>query len=399
MKNKIIVSGVGCCLVDLLYNNIDFNSSKMATFFSKDSGDGGLCPGKLVLQEDFEKFSHTTIDNFIKTIVDDQCPDKISIGGPSIVSLIHAAQITYSQNCEIHFVGKAGNDDYGKFLKKHLAKTPVILKDFKLIDKERTPSTVVLSDPSYDNGHGERMFINTIGAAWHMKPEDLEDDFFRSDIVVFGGTALVPNIHNNLFSLLRKAKKNGCITLVNTVYDFIHEKESPAEKWPLGESNKTYSYIDILITDKEEAKRLSGSESIDSALDFFIKKNSKTVIITNGVEDIGIYSDGSIFNTKGTFFIPVSEKIRTELKTLKTGDTTGCGDNFVGGFIGSLINQIASENTQLDLKEALSWAVVSGGFNCFYVGGTYFESFPGKKLSRIKPYYDAYKKQISNQLE
>ena len=63
------------------------------------------------------------------------------------------------------FMAVAGNDEIGQYLISALKKTPVVLKDFKLIDN-RTPSTVVLSDPSYDNGHGERMFINSIGAAW-----------------------------------------------------------------------------------------------------------------------------------------------------------------------------------------------------------------------------------------
>lgn len=393
MKNKIIASGVGCCLVDLLYNNIDFNSYEVAPFLSKISGDGGLFPGKLVLQEDFEKFSQTGLDKFMNTIAGDRYPDKINIGGPSIVSLIHAAQMTSPQECEIHFYGKTGNDRNGKYLKERLARTPVVLKDFRVVDR-RTPSTIVLSDPAYDKGHGERMFINTIGAAWDMKPEDLADGFFRSDIVIFGGTAIVPNIHNNLLSLLKKAKKNGCMTVINTVFDFIHEKEAPDRRWPLGESEETYAHTDILITDREEARRLSGCEDITSALEFFAGKKSRTVIITNGADDIHIWSDGSVFNTKGTFLLPISDKIRAELKTTSAGDTTGCGDNFAGGLIGSLMNQKASENDKPDLIEALSWAVVSGGFSCFYMGGTYFEEFSGEKLSKIRPYYYAYKRQI-----
>ena len=87
-----------------------------------------------------------------------------------------------------------------------------MLKDFKLLEN-RTPSTLVLSDPTYDNGHGERMFINSIGAAWDYYPDDLDDDFFSSEIVVFGGTALVPNIHDHLTAFLKKAKSHGCMTI------------------------------------------------------------------------------------------------------------------------------------------------------------------------------------------
>ena len=34
-----------------------------------------------------------------------------------------------------------------------------------------------------------------------IRPDELDDDFFNSDIVVFGGTALVPLIHDNMTTL------------------------------------------------------------------------------------------------------------------------------------------------------------------------------------------------------
>jgi len=84
------------------------------------------------------------------------------------------------------------------------------------------------------------MFLNSIGAAWDYKPEELDDHFFRSDIVVFGGTALMPQIHDSMTSLLKKAKSKGCVTIVNTVFDFRNEKADPFKKWPIGESDKSY---------------------------------------------------------------------------------------------------------------------------------------------------------------
>ena len=91
-----------------------------------------------------------------------------------------------------------------------LKKTPVNFNAYKL-SGTITPSTVVLSDPTFDKGHGERIFINSIGAAWDYSPNELDDDFFESDIVVFGGTALVPKIHDHLSELLQKAKSKDMI--------------------------------------------------------------------------------------------------------------------------------------------------------------------------------------------
>jgi sugar/nucleoside kinase (ribokinase family) len=394
MNHKIIVSGVGCCLVDLLYNYIDFNSDELRKYISKVRGDGGLTPGKLVFQEEFENYSGIKLDSFIKEIAGGRSYDKINIGGPSIVSLINAAQLTERDKCEVRFYGRAGNDANGKYLISSLAKTPVVLKDFKLIEN-RTPSTEVLSDPAYENGHGERMFINSIGAAWDYKPKDLDDDFFNSDIVVFGGTALVPNIHDNLTGLLRKAKSKGCITIVNTVFDFRNEKKNPSGRWPLGESDESYKLTDILITDKEEALRLSGASELKDAVSFFLAMKVHSLIITNGSSDIITWSDGSFFDASPLISMPVSMAIRNELSAYNDGDTTGCGDNFVGGVIASVVNQLVYETVKPDLKEACSWGIVSGGFTCFYMGGTFFEKNPGEKIGRLRSYYDRYCRQLA----
>lgn len=393
MPEKIIVSGVGCCLVDLLYNDIDFSSETFRPFISLKRGDGGLTPGHLVFNEEFVEFAGSPFETVLHQITGGRTPDKKNIGGPSIVSLIHAAQLTDPENCEIRFYGRGGNDDAGKYLISALQKTPVILHDYKLAENI-TPSTVVLSDPNFDHGHGERMFINSIGAAWNYRPEDMDDDFFNSDLVVFGGTALVPAIHDHLTELLKRAKQNGCITIVNTVFDFKNEKLNPDQKWPLGKSDDSYQYIDLLIADQEEALRLSGENSAEAAIRFFLDKKVSSLIITNGSKNISVYSNDQFFESLALTELPVSQKVIEELKYNKGGDTTGCGDNFVGGVIASIVNQLQSGIQHPNIREASCCGIVSGGFACFYMGGTYFEQKPGEKLTKIKPYYEHYNQQI-----
>jgi sugar/nucleoside kinase (ribokinase family) len=394
MTERIVVSGVGCCLVDILYNGIDFSSGTMHPYLSKNRGDGGLTPGKLVFQEEFEKFCGYPFIEVLNRITGGRTHDKINIGGPSIVSLINLAQLAGKEDCEVRFYGRGGNDELGEYLLSTLTKTPVVLKDYKLINK-RTPSTVVLSDPSYDNGHGERMFLNSIGAAWNYRPDQLDEDFFNSHIVVFGGTALVPQIHNNLTTLLKKAKGRGCITIVNTVFDFRNEKADPLKRWPLGENDNSYGYIDLLVTDQEEAFRLSGEHDPCSALKFFMENKVSSLIITNGAKDIIAFSDGRLFGVSNIMEMPVSQRVIKEIKSFKGGDTTGCGDNFVGGVIASVVDQLHKGIKHPDLREACCWGIASGGFSCFYMGGTWFEEKPGEKLERIIPYYESYKAQIS----
>ena len=264
------------------------------------------------------------------------------------------------------------------------------------VTNDETPSTMALSDPGYNEGNGERIFVNTIGAAWKYNSDELDADFFNSDIVVFGGTALTPLIHDNLTELLEKSKANGCITIVNTVFDFRNEKENPTLKWPLGKSDDSYKNIDLLIIDHIEAIRLSGESAIDNAMQFFCESGTGAIIITNGSKNVKLFSNGKLFRTLSSSEMPISKAVSLELKKgTYFGDTTGCGDNFAGGVIASLVSQIQKNAGSYDLVEACIWGIISGGTSCFYVGGTYKEKYQGEKRELIKPYYKQYKDQIN----
>jgi sugar/nucleoside kinase (ribokinase family) len=394
LKKKITVSGTGCCLVDRLYNNVSFLSDTFLSYSSKKRGDGGLSPGHLVLKEEFEEYTKKNFQVVLSELTAGRAPDKINVGGPCIVALIHAAQITFGLNSEIKFYGCYGPDENGSFLLSSLQKLPVNISHFKQMGN-LTPSTDVLSDPSYDNGHGERVFVNSIGSAWDYSPENLDNDFFKSDIVVFGGSALVPQIHDNLVELLQQSKENGCITLVNTVFDFVNEKANPHKRWPLGKNDESYPNIDLLITDRDEALRLSGEKSIEKAMQFFIEKQTGAVIITNGAKNVLLYAGNELFGRVEMRELPVSDAISKRIREkVYNGDTTGCGDNFVGGVIGSLMFQLNEGKMKLDLEAATTLGIVSGGYACLYIGGTYFEKYPGEKYELMTPVLNDYKKQI-----
>jgi len=395
MDDKISISVTGCCLVDRLYNNISFTDPEFQPWLSKRRGDGGLTPGQLVFKEEFEQFCGEKLPAVLDKITKGKEPDKINLGGPGVVPLIHAKQMLETTGTECRFYGIGGDDPDGNYIKSVLEKMNLPVNNYHLSGKV-TPSTIVLSDPNYDNGHGERIFINSIEAAWDYGPDKLDSDFFSSGVVVFGGTALVPEIHDNLTELLARTKSAGAISVVNTVYDFRNEKSAPDKKWPLGRTDESYSYIDLLITDYEEALRLSGKKSLEDSISFFRNAGTGAVIITNGPNNIrGFSSDKSIFGENRNIDLPVSEEISGALKRGSAGDTTGCGDNFSGGVIANLVYRLQKGDEIIDLTEACTWGIVSGGYSCFYIGGTYFEKYPGEKMELIKPYLEKYKKQIS----
>lgn len=392
----IKLSGVGCSLMDFLYANIDFRSEVFKKYISRKSGDGGLTPGHLVFLDDLEKFSGSNAQAIIDELTGGKAPDKHNIGGPAIVALINAAQMLYGKDVKIDFHGAAGKDWIAEKLFEILEKTPLKTDNYKKLEGA-TPSTFVLSDPDYNEGKGERTFINNIGAAWKLKPEDLSTDFFDADIALFGATALMPEIHDGLTELLAKGKQSGCVNIVITVYDFRNEAANPDKKWPLGKSDESFKNIDLLIVDQVEALRISGEDTVEKACEFYKKKGVSSFIVTHGAKSITAYSDGRLFKKQDVTSLPVSSKVVEILEKHpeKKGDTTGCGDNFAGGVIGSVASQMLNAKPgSLDITEAISWGVASGGFACFYIGGTYIEKAPGEKLEQLKYYYSEYSKQL-----
>jgi len=393
MQKTIRISGTGCCLVDQIYPDINFSDPGVTRFMSHKKGDGGLFPGRLVFSEQFETFSGKDLKSAVNEISFGRAQAVLNVGGPSIVALIHAAQMLQDIPADVHFYGVRGNDKVGEYLQSKLEQTPVGLHSFKTT-RGSTPSTIVLSDPGFNSGHGERIFINDIGAAWNFGPENLVDQFFDADIVVFGGTALVPKLHDGLSSLLQKAKSRACITVVNTVYDFRSEILQPGRPWMLGKDRDSYRYIDLLITDCEEAQHLSGRNDLRKAGQYFLEQGVSAYLITNGSEDIFCGCRGDLFNQIPKDTYPVSEAILSDLQKYRSGDTTGCGDNFVGGVLASLVWQLSEGIQNLNLEDCIYWGTVSGGYACFHLGGTLIESKSGEKLEFIRPYYQRYINQI-----
>jgi sugar/nucleoside kinase (ribokinase family) len=126
-------------------------------------------------------------------------------------------------------------------------------------------------------------------------------------------------------------------------------------------------------------------------------------LVTNGARDVYLWADSPLFGKVPMQTLPVSAAVGKALKEGRKGDSTGCGDNFAGGVIASIAKQLShvsplsrrgvggeALNSHLSLIESTKWGIVSGGFACFYYGGTYIEKKEGEKLTLLQELYDQY---------
>jgi sugar/nucleoside kinase (ribokinase family) len=385
-----------------VYAKVSYGKPGFQRFLSRKPGDGGIIQGGLVFTEDLSARFGMELQDILKEILGSAEPDTVNLGGPAVISLINAAQLLHGRDVVCRFHACVGNDTTGQLIRGFLESAP--LESVVMTDAlAPSPTTIVLADPSCHGGNGERSFLNTIGAAGRMLPGDLPQDFFQSDIVLFGGTALTPALHDGLASLLGRAKSAGAITVVGTVYDFRSQKRDPEAPWPLGVPDACKN-IDLLVTDAVEALRLSGAADLASAARNFMYRGVGALVITNGEQDLLAWSGGRVFSPLELGSYPVSAMVQSILKKepSRLADTTGCGDNFLGGLVASLAMQLGGDTASREgdlaslevgrpsLEEALSWAAASGGFSCFYAGGLYREALAGEKLQKIQPLAEAY---------
>ncbi len=393
------VTCIGCSLLDQIYDNIDFSSPSFLRYQSHADGDGGIEPGKLVFADHLESFTGEALPNILKAITGDRRPDAINLGGPGVVASIHATQLLSGRRqIAIRFFGAIGSDEAGDTMLSIVRKTPLDPND--LIRTEgASPSTVVLSDPSYHDGHGERCFINDLGTAKDLSVSDIPKEALAADILFLGGTALVPKIHDSLSQLVSHAKSHQALTIVATVYDFRNQQRDPSSPWPLVSAREDFSKIDLLIMDWEEACRISGMHTVEEALRYFKDMHVGAAVITHGAHAVHLYADSPEFLPVPPSVLPISAAIDEVLAedAVKRGDTTGCGDNLAGGVLASIADQREQNpGMPLDLLEAASWGIVSGGYSCLYFGGTYVEEEEGEKLKRLQPFYHAYRRQVGS---
>mgnify|MGYP006283806031 CR=1 FL=1 len=392
------VHGAGCALLDNIYDDVDFTGPAFRRFSSRRSGDGGLVPGQLVFAEDLAEFAGTPYHALRREITGRPEADHSNVGGPAIVPMVHVAQMLADTEHQVAFSGLVGNDREGARVRHVLSPVPLDLSAYRTTSGA-TPTTDVFSDPHYDKGRGERTFVNQLGVAARPAAAEFSESFFAGDIVFFGGTALVPPVHDALTELARRARAAGAFVAVGTVYDFRHEKRAPSQPWPLLDD---YALVDLVVTDREEALRISGCSDETTALDWFVHRGAGAAVITRGPEPVlfrGGAAAGTVAGEPAT--LPICTAVAEEIRRLdRAHDTTGCGDNFVGGMICDVALQMAAGAGagEIDLSRAVAEGVVAGGLAATYLGGLYHESAPGEKRREIERLRDAYGRQIGSRI-
>lgn len=246
----------------------------------------------------------------------------ISPGGAAMTQTIIASRL----GCRAAVVGKVCGDTFSEYLLGELEKAGVDTTHVVHSKEDTMSLTFALVKPD-----GTRHFLGLAGSNnQSLCLEDFCIDLVtQAKIVSYGSFFFLKGLDPDGVSvILKKAKESEALTVADCASDsFGQGKDIVFRNLPL---------IDYFIPSYVEAYYLTQEkEPADMAVSL-LKRGCKNVIIKLG--DEGCYvSDGK----RAEIVPPFHPK--------KVSDTTGAGDNFVGGFMVGLIER-------MDLWEAARYA-------------------------------------------
>lgn len=269
------------------------------------------------------------------------------------------------------FIGKVGKDAFGSFLINEMQKYNIDCSSV-VCDENKSTTLAFVSI----KGNGERDFEFFRGADGELKFDELEkNELDLSNIYHFGSaTALLDgHLFETYMKLIKYAKNNN--KLVSFDPNFRKLLWMGKEKVFVERVKECLKYVDFIKMSDEEAELLFETNSYEEI--------SKTVH-TYGVKVLAITcgKDGTYLSVNST------NSINTKVKSIsiKSLDSTGAGDAFVGGVLYKLSNSklFRDDIYNIDImKKYTEFGNITGALTCCKFGA--MEAIP--ELTSINKYY------------
>ena len=214
------------------------------------------------------------------------------------------------------FIGKAGNDMHGEFLRSVLQKEKVDTKGLLLDDQYFT--TLAFVDV---NASGERTFsfARKPGADTKIKKEEIDVDVVdHTSIFHVGSLSLTDQpSRDTTFYAVKRAKNKGSIISYDPNY---RASLWTSEETAMKHMRSLISYVDVMKISDEETELLTGYKEVEKAAEALFRQGVKIVAVTLGGNGAYIYCKD------GGGIIP-------GFAVEHVADTNGAGDSFWGGFL------------------------------------------------------------------
>ena len=260
-------------------------------------------------------------------------------GAPANVAIAMARN-----DLEVGFIGKVGNDNFGKMLVATLQENNVAILNDIMTDKAVTTMAFVHLDE-----HKERSFTfaRKPGADMFLSPEDVCSEVLNKTKIIHAGSCSLSAepAAEATKEALRTGKGLGKIISFDLNYrNLMWNDDRDAARKAVEE---ILPYVDLLKISDEERFIY---DAYDSVFDFMKENGISLLVETLGKEGAVCY-----FNDQKVF-MPIYPGPRVE--------TTGAGDAFWGAFLSTLVYEKVLNMEDMNEKiitKALKYGTVAGG--------------------------------------
>lgn len=244
---------------------------------------------------------------------------------------------------ESAFIGKAGADPFGRFLKETLGNLRVNTDNFILDIKASTSLAFVSLDES---GEREFFFVRNPGADTLLEESEFDYSILDENCIFhYGSISLIEGpTRETLLTSLRYAKERGVLTSYdpNLRLNLWQSEKSAREEILRG-----VTYAAILKLTDEELYFITGCRSITEGAYSLMEMGPQIVFITRGEKGACCFYKGKLFEEKGYL--------------VDTIDTTGAGDGFTAAMLYCLASQGTDcEYSEQTIRHCLSYANRAG---------------------------------------
>jgi sugar/nucleoside kinase (ribokinase family) len=253
-------------------------------------------------------------------------------------SAIFASNLS-SLGSRVEFVGKIGQDLFGRMTLESLQRQNVGTEMIIEVPSLRTGATVVLN---FDN---DRANVTHPGAMEQLQISDLPVEKFASARHLHVASCfLQKGLKKDLASLFRKVKEFGLTTSLDPQWD-------PAENWDLN-LEEILPFTDVFLPNEGELLNLTKQDNVESALKML--GGYKCIIA------VKLGSQGSIISS------PAGRCAMPAFLNERVVDAIGAGDSFDAAFIHEFIRESDLETCQrfANLVAAIS-TTAPGGTGAF----------------------------------
>jgi len=213
------------------------------------------------------------------------------------------------------FIGKAGDDPFGRFLRDVLTKQKLDLSLFELTAEAQTRLAFVTND---SNEQQRFIFYGNPGADVLLQSREIEENYLqRTRIFHFGSISLIQEpARSATVAAVRLARKNGLIVSFDPN---LRPALWPSLRQARQEIQKALSYCHILKVNESEWEFLFPGKRFEESFSILRRKGIKLAALTLG--------------PAGAILASRKSHVKVSSPQVRVADTTGAGDGFVAGLL------------------------------------------------------------------